>query len=53
MLGHDEPLEWVDTGKNAYGMVVRIPEAMRRDPSARPGEWAWVIRFEWDRPDRG
>jgi len=52
MLGHDEPLEWVDTGKNAYGMVVKIPESMRHDTSARPGEWAWVLRFEWDRDDK-
>jgi len=51
MLGRDEPLEWVDTGKDAYGMVVRIPEEMRRDASRRPGEHAWVIRFEWDAAD--
>jgi alpha-L-fucosidase len=49
LLGYDEPLEWVDTGKDAYGMVVRIPEAMRRDASRRPCAHAWVIRFEWDR----
>jgi len=48
LLGHGEPLEWVDTGKDAYGMVVRVPEEMRRDASRRPCEHAWVIRFEWD-----
>jgi alpha-L-fucosidase len=51
MLGYDEPLEWVDTGKDAYGMVVRIPEEMRRDSSRRPCDHAWVIRFEWDEAD--
>jgi alpha-L-fucosidase len=51
LLGHDTPLEWVDTGKDAYGMVVRVPEVMRRDATRRPCEHAWVIRFEWDRQD--
>ena len=51
MLGYDEPLEWVDTGKKAYGMVVRVPEALREHPERRPGAHAWVIRFEWDRSD--
>ena len=51
LLGHDQPLEWVDTGKKAYGMVVRIPEALRRQHEKRPGAHAWVIRFEWDRND--
>jgi alpha-L-fucosidase len=51
MLGHDAPLEWVDTGKKAYGMSVRIPRAWRDDPAKRPSRHAWVIKFEWDRND--
>ena len=50
-MGLDTPLEWVDTGKDAYGMVVRIPKELRADPARRPSEHAWVIRFEWDRVD--
>jgi alpha-L-fucosidase len=51
ILGLDTPLEWVDTGKDAYGMVVRIPKELRADPARRLSEHAWVIRFEWDRVD--
>jgi alpha-L-fucosidase len=51
LLGYDKPLEWVDTGKKAYGMSVRLPEELRGDPSKRPCQHAWVIRFEWDRAD--
>jgi hypothetical protein len=47
MLGHDGPLEWVDTGRNAYGTSVRIPRAWRDDPTKRPSQHAWVIKFEW------
>jgi alpha-L-fucosidase len=46
ILGYPHPLapneSWVDTG-DAYGMVVRIPEELRR-PGNRPP--AWVIRYE-------
>jgi len=51
LLGYERPLEWVDTGKKAYGMSVRIPEELRADPAKRPCRHAWVVRFEWDRAD--
>jgi hypothetical protein len=46
MLGVDAPLEWVDTGAKAYGMVVRVPQALREDAAKRPCDHAWVIRYE-------
>lgn len=49
MLGHDEPLEWVDTGRDKWGMSIRIPGEMIRDPNTRPCDHAWVLRFEYDR----
>jgi alpha-L-fucosidase len=46
ILGYPHPLapneSWVDTG-SAYGMVVRIPEELRRAGNRPP---AWVIRYE-------
>ncbi len=49
MLGHDTPLEWVDTGREHWGMSAKVPEEMLRDPSRRPCKYAWVLRFEYDR----
>lgn len=48
MLGCDQPLEWVDTGRNRWGMSARIPEEMLADPSARPCRHAWALKFEYD-----
>jgi len=49
MLGHGEPLEWVDTGRDRWGMSVKIPGEMLRDPSSRPCQHAWVLKFRYDR----
>ena len=49
MLGYDEPLEWVDTGQQHWGMSVKIPEEMLADPATRPSSHAWVLRFRYDR----
>jgi alpha-L-fucosidase len=49
MLGYDEPLEWVDTGSTSWGMSAKIPEEMLGDPSARPCEHAWVLKFRYDK----
>jgi alpha-L-fucosidase len=49
MLGYDVPLEWVDTGKELWGMSAKIPEEMRGNPAARPGDHAWVLKFRYDR----
>jgi alpha-L-fucosidase len=47
MLGYTKPLEWVDTGEH-WGLVAKIPEEMLSDPSKRPCQHAWVLKFEWD-----
>jgi alpha-L-fucosidase len=47
MLGFEDPLEWVETP--GWGLTVKIPEEMLRQPSKRPSEFAWVLRFEWDK----
>lgn len=52
MLGYGKSLEWVDTGKKHWGMSVRIPDEMLHDPSLRPCNHAWVLKFEWDREER-
>ncbi|MBL7110955.1 MAG: alpha-L-fucosidase [Bacteroidales bacterium] len=48
ILGHDEPLKWVDVGRRQWGMSAKIPEEMLGDPSKRPCKHAWVLRFEYD-----
>ncbi len=47
MLGYDKPLEWVDN--SVRGLTVKVPEEMLKDPSKRPGNHAWVLKFEWDK----
>lgn len=49
MLGYDIPLEWVDTGRDLWGMTARIPEEMLADPSKRPSDYAWVLKFKYDK----
>ena len=49
MLGHDEPLEWVDVGRDRWGMSAKVPEEMLGNPAARPGKYAWVLKFKYDR----
>jgi len=48
MLGYDQPLEWVDTGRNHWGMSAKIPEEMLNRPEKRPCKHAWVLKFEYD-----
>ena len=49
MLGHDEPLKWVDTGRGTWGMSARIPEEMLGNPETRPCKHAWVLKFRYDK----
>jgi len=49
MLGHDEPLEWVDTGKDLWGMSAKVPVEMLGNPEARPCRHAWVLKFAYDK----
>ena len=49
MLGHDEPLEWVDTGRDLWGMSAKVPGSMLGDPGARPCKHAWVLKFKYDK----
>lgn len=49
MLGYDQPLEWVDTGLTHWGMSAKIPEEMLNDPSRRPCQHAWVLKFVYDK----
>ena len=49
LLGHDKPLEWVDTGRKLWALSAKIPETMLNDPSARPCKYAWVLKFYYDK----
>jgi len=49
LLGHEEPLEWVDVGRHRWGMSAKIPEEMLGHPEARPCEHAWVLKFRYDK----
>jgi alpha-L-fucosidase len=49
MLGFDEPLEWVDTGRDHWGMSAKIPEEMVASPETRPCGHAWVLKFRYDK----
>ncbi len=49
MLGYEEPLDWVDVGRDKWGMSARIPEEMLMDPASRPCEHAWVLKFRYDK----
>ena len=49
MLGYDKPLEWVDVGRNAWGMSAKIPDEMIQHPESRPSEHAWVLKFRYDK----
>jgi alpha-L-fucosidase len=49
LLGYDKPIEWVDTGKRLWGMSAKVPEEMLKDPSNRPCEYAWVLKFRYDK----
>ena len=49
MLGYDEPLEWVDVGRDRWGLSARIPTEMLGNPGARPCDYAWVLKFRYDR----
>lgn len=52
MLGYDKPLEWVDVGKKLWGMSAKIPEGMIGNPAARPCDFAWVLKFRYDKDNR-
>ena len=49
MLGYDQPLEWVDVGRDRWGLSAKVPDEMLGNPSARPCEHAWVLKFKYDR----
>ena len=49
MLGYEKPLEWVDTGRELWGMSAKIPREMLVDPSKRPSNHAWVLKFKYDK----
>lgn len=49
LLGYDKPIEWVDTGKRLWGVSAKIPDEMLHDPAKRPGDYAWVLKFRYDR----
>lgn len=49
MLGYDEPLEWVDVGRDKWGLSAKIPEEMLGNPDLRPSDHAWVLKFKYDR----
>ncbi|MDZ7724982.1 MAG: alpha-L-fucosidase [candidate division KSB1 bacterium] len=49
MLGHDQPLDWVDTGLQHWALSAKIPESMLNDPDKRPCKYAWVLKFVYDR----
>ncbi len=49
MLGYDEPLEWVDVGRDKWGMSAMVPEEMLGNPGARPCKHAWVLKFRYDK----
>ena len=52
MLGYEKPLEWVDTGRNLWALSAKIPEEMIRDKSKRPCQYAWVLKFEYDKENK-
>lgn len=49
MLGYDQPLEWVDVGRDRWGMSAMVPKEMLGTPAARPCDFAWVLKFKYDR----
>jgi alpha-L-fucosidase len=49
MLGHNEPLQWVDTGSTLWGMSAKVPQEMLGNPEARPCKHAWVLKFRYDK----
>lgn len=49
MLGYDTPLKWVDTGSDNWGVSAEVPKEMLHDPSKRPGKYAWVLKFKYDK----
>jgi alpha-L-fucosidase len=49
LLGYGKPLAWVDTGRETWGMSAKIPPEMLQDPAMRPSEYAWVVKFRYDK----
>ncbi len=49
MLGYDKPLEWVDVGRDKWGLSAKIPAGMTGNPDARPCDHAWVLKFSYDK----
>lgn len=52
LLGHNKPLRWVDTSRKNWALSAKIPEEMISDPTKRPCQYAWVLRFEYDKENR-
>ena len=49
MLGYGKPLEWVDVGRDRWGMSAKVPGEMLGNPAARPCKYAWVLKFKYDK----
>ncbi|MCF8225137.1 MAG: alpha-L-fucosidase [Bacteroidales bacterium] len=49
MLGYDQPLEWVDVGRDLWGLSAKVPPEMLGNPDARPCDHAWVLKFRYDK----
>ncbi len=49
LLGYDKPIEWVDTGNRLWGLSAKVPEGMLKNPETRPCDYAWVLKFKYDR----
>ncbi|MGW8317165.1 MAG: alpha-L-fucosidase, partial [Bacteroidales bacterium] len=49
MLGYDKPLEWVDVGRDRWGLSAKIPREMISNPDTRPSKHAWVLKFRYDK----
>ena len=49
LLGYDQAINWIDTGRDNWGLSARIPKEMIGNPEARPSDHAWVLKFRYDK----
>lgn len=52
LLGYDKPLKWIDTGRKLWALSAMIPEEMLKDKNTRPCQYAWVLKFEYDKDNK-
>ncbi|MBN2092714.1 alpha-L-fucosidase [candidate division KSB1 bacterium] len=52
MLGYDKPLKWVDTGRKLWALSAKIPAEILIDHNKRPCQYAWVLKFEYDKDNK-